>query len=268
MTDEDSGTATTRIFELLCTGEYMENGRRHPVKGDISKLERIIGLTDTQRAIIRNYHFMSSRIAGTRQVRNSIRHLVFASRIPYGAPVFLTVTPSERHSGLAIRLFRGRRRDPGFTCAAQSRELLLPYVGYNAPSLVPPSDEDDMEVATAEVPALPDLPEYDQRRLITARDPLCCVNAFLVATRVVFPALFGMRMCPRCPHCALTETPCMDAFGSNATPMGGELGRGDAAIGAVEAQKAEGVLHLHVFVYPQMVNQYETLQEIAYNRAF
>ena len=38
----------------------------------------------------------------------------------------------------------------------------------------------------------------------------------------------------------------MDIFGSNATPMGGSAGRGDALIGAVEAQKAEGVLHLHM----------------------
>jgi hypothetical protein len=38
----------------------------------------------------------------------------------------------------------------------------------------------------------------------------------------------------------------MDVFGSNATPMGGSAGRADALIGAVEAQKAEGVLHLHM----------------------
>ena len=53
-------------------------------------------------------------------------------------------------------------------------------------------------------------------------------------------------MCPECPHCATYERPCMDVFGSNATPMGGSCGRGDALIGAVEAQKAEeGTLHMH-----------------------
>jgi hypothetical protein len=34
-------------------------------------------------------------------------------------------------------------------------------------------------------------------------------------------------------------------------------------VGAVEAQKAEGVLHLHMFLYPQMALQFGTLQEIA-----
>jgi len=45
--------------------------------------------------------------------------------------------------------------------------------------------------------------------------------------------------------------------------MGGCNGRADALIGAVEAQKAEGVLHLHFFVFLQMVYQFHNLSEIA-----
>ena len=55
----------------------------------------------------------------------------------------------------------------------------------------------------------------------------------------------------------------MDTFGSNATPMGGSAGRADALIGAVEAQKAEGVLHVHMFIYLQMASQFRTLHELA-----
>ena len=51
-------------------------------------------------------------------------------------------------------------------------------------------------------------------------------------------------------------------FGSNATPMGGSAGRGDAMIAAVEAQKAEGVLHIHAFVYFQTASQFRTLLEL------
>ena len=40
----------------------------------------------------------------------------------------------------------------------------------------------------------------------------------------------------------------MDIYGSNETCVGGSCGRADAAIGAVEAQKAEDVLHLHLHV--------------------
>ena len=55
----------------------------------------------------------------------------------------------------------------------------------------------------------------------------------------------------------------MGIFGSNATPMGGSAGRADALVGATEAQKAEGILHLHFFIYIQMAHQHQDLREIA-----
>ena len=45
--------------------------------------------------------------------------------------------------------------------------------------------------------------------------------------------------------------------------MGGRLGRVDAAVGAVEVKKAEGVLHLHMFLFLQMAHQYLTSAQIA-----
>ena len=117
-----------------------------------------------------------------------------------------------------------------------------------------PRLEQDVEV---------ELPEYDLRRLMTARDALCSVKAFKVGIYVVIAGLYGLRMCPDCPHCALDTHPCVDSFGSNATPMGGSMGRADALIGATEAQKAEGVLHLHFFIYLQMCHQFLNIAEIA-----
>ena len=55
----------------------------------------------------------------------------------------------------------------------------------------------------------------------------------------------------------------MDYFGSNASPMGGSSGRADAMVAAVGAQKAEGVLHIHAFIYVQMVTQFDTLAQLA-----
>ena len=54
----------------------------------------------------------------------------------------------------------------------------------------------------------------------------------------------------------------MDRFGSCATATGGSLGRADALVGAVEAQKAEGVLHLHLFLFLQMCHQHRSLEAI------
>ena len=87
---QNIGEAAARIYKLLWEGEYLDSsGRRVEVKGDISKISQIIGLSAEEKALLQNYHFMSSRIPGTRQIRGSIRHVVFSSRVFYGIPVFL-----------------------------------------------------------------------------------------------------------------------------------------------------------------------------------
>ena len=248
-----TGEATARILRLLRDGEYQdETGRRCKVRGDVSRITQIIGLSDTEKTLLRNYHFMSSRLPGTRQVRRSINHLIFSGRVIYGTPTFITVTPSERHSGLAVRLFRYRRNDPAIV---HSGEKFQNYIGFNYPSIY----FDDAETWDS---ANIDLPEYDTRRAITGRDPLCALQAFWVNLCVILPNLYGYRMCPNCPNCVESDNPCMDRFGSNATPMGGSAGRADATVGAVEAQKAEGVLHMHAFIFLQAAHQFNTLDGI------
>ena len=69
-------------------------------------------------------------------------------------------------------------------------------------------------------------------------------------------------MCPDCRHCAVADDPCMDRFGSNVTPTGGSGGRTNALVRAVEAQKAEGVLHIDFFMWFQQICQHATLEEI------
>ena len=130
LTDRQIGKAAARLYDLLLHGEYEQDGRRHPMRGDISKMTRLVGLGPLERSLLQNYHFMSSRLAGTRQVRRSINHIVFSSRVIYGCPIFVTFTPSERHSGLAIRLMRYRRHDPAMTHGAPQ---FAPYCGLRIP---------------------------------------------------------------------------------------------------------------------------------------
>ena len=174
---KDVQETTSRIYKLLYEGEYLEPGTnaRRPVNGDLSKISQVIGISDKEKALLRNVYFMSNRLPGTRQMRNCIRHLVFSSRVFYGNPTFMTITPSERHSWLAIRLSRGRREDPAYKGVARSQS---PWCGYDSPSLIPPPDSSEDE-------ALIDLPDYDTRKTITSRDPLCCVYAFQVMTDVI-----------------------------------------------------------------------------------
>ena len=133
--DMKAGAAAARIYTLLWEGEYLDYaGRRRHISGDITKIPYAIGLSATEKALLQNYHFMSSRIPGTRQIRHHIRHIIFSSRVCYGVPVFMTITPSERHSGLVIRLYRGRRADPAYTDTAQD---LQAWIGCSSPSLQP-----------------------------------------------------------------------------------------------------------------------------------
>ena len=127
------------------------------------------------------------------------------------------------------------------------------WLGHCAPSLeASVTDRFDFEV-----------PGYDLRRIMQAQDPLSAAMAFSVQVRGVLAPLFGIRMCPDCPHCVESENPCQDAFGSNAEPVGGMGGRSDALAGAVECQKMSGSLHFHFWNFVQRVHQHKSMESIA-----
>ena len=98
---------------------------------------------------------------------------------------------------------------------------------------------------------------------MTAEDPPAAANAFFVQIRTVLATVLGIRMCPFCPHCATSSTPCQNAFGSVAELMGGVIGCIDAMFGAVECQKTTGALHYHFFAFVQRLHQYASMKEIA-----
>ena len=113
----------------------------------------------------------------------------------YGQGIFMTISPGERHNYLAIRLSRYRSRDPCITHGDTLGEA--DWTGTDKPSLRA-ADDDVFEI---------EVPGYDLRRLIQARDPLACANAFSVQVRCVLATLLGLRMCPRCPHCCESVIP-------------------------------------------------------------
>ena len=190
VTDENMSRAAEGLYKALQYGFYKEGDRRIAIAGRVDKLPLCDSLKVEERAVLRNFLFMSSRLSGTRQTRRQMRYLVFSACIVYGVPVWVTITPSERHSGLALHLFRGRRNDPAYgedalfgeTITGDAQAGIRDCIGYAKPSLRP------AESVTI------DLPEYDLRRLITSRYPQACVQAFRVACRIVFPALYGFRM--------------------------------------------------------------------------
>ena len=108
----------------------------------------------------------------------------------------MTVSPGERHNYMAIKLSRYRLQDPFMSDAQEDAKLHRPWAGRDRPSLEPKADE-EFHI---------DIPGYDLRRVIIARDPLAVVNAFFVQIRTILATVLGMRMCPVCPHCIDAST--------------------------------------------------------------
>ena len=58
--------------------------------------------------------------------------MLFSARVFYGLGTFFTITQSEIHSALIIRLSRYRRSDPGISAGCPE---IAPWIGKDAPSL-------------------------------------------------------------------------------------------------------------------------------------
>ena len=180
-----------------------------------------------------NTEARSRNIPGTHEVRKTMRQQTHANRICYGTPIFVTFSPSERDSAIMLRLARARKLDPAVT-----RDGTAHTQGRDKPEL-------DVEFCRLNPEALAaELPSYDTRRAMLAKDPLACSDGFRTLVQLALRHLFGVRYCPQCPNCCTTDESCTDAFGSNATACGGIFGRIDAAFGSIECQKS-GALHVH-----------------------
>ena len=111
-----------------------------------------------------------------------------AFRIKYGTPLFITVSPDERHNLLMIRLSRTRRRDPVFqsTTAAKAKHVC----GADAPRLNVRADDVLLEVSSRRL--WEQLPDYDDREQILATDSLASVDGFRVMIQLTSQHLFCM----------------------------------------------------------------------------
>ena len=92
-------------------------------------------------------------------------------------------------------------------------------------------------------------------------DPQAIMEAFKVQTRFVLPHMFGYRMCPMCPLCSETRTPCSNRFGNNFQPWGGIAGLTASNFCAVEYQ-GNNHPHAHGHAHFVSVYQHKTLEEI------
>ena len=112
---------------------------------------------------------------------------MFGGHAVYGLPLFLTLSPNERYSALVLRLSRYRVNDP-LLLHSQGADVaaLRQCASKDYPSLCAPRgrSENDEDVVV-------DIPMYDMRRALLAKDCQCIVDGFQIFVRIVLARLFG-----------------------------------------------------------------------------
>eukprot|EP00973_Karenia_brevis_P091800 12409175-Karenia_brevis.AAC.1 len=219
--------AVGRLQDKLCKGVY-GRGRR-PINGDLTKLPLAVGLDSTEKQIVANITGVTATLSGCQETRRQMGHVFASAPLMYGHGLFLTISPSERHSGLTLRLSRHRKDDPLLSRGHATEDVERRRLASQSwPSLF-----SDIEI---------DLPGFDMRLEAVSRDPLAAVMAFRVAVTLILAGLLGIRMCHQCGFAAPEQPPwlygrrpscsCTNTFGSNADPMGGVFGLCAALLGA------------------------------------
>ena len=140
-------------------------------------------LSEAERNLVKDLQFLSSTIPGTQQIRLDIGHALFGARVEFGDPLFVTISPSTRHSSFAIRVSRYRHLDPAIVYNSDPVLSGKRWHERTRPKLMP-KDED----------VIFDVPNYDCRRKIIAKDPWAAMLNFKHSTKFLLPRLLGCRM--------------------------------------------------------------------------
>ncbi|CAL1144306.1 unnamed protein product, partial [Cladocopium goreaui] len=227
--------AARGLYNKLRSGTYITpGGKPKPIQFDTRKLPYARGLTTDEKELLQDVKGMQGHMPGTIEVRRRIGRFLFGARVELGEPLFITISPTTRHNSLCIKFSRYRAADPGGAEeGARDRPKLW-------------------ETAEANI----EVPPYDTRRQLTARDPWAVVLSFQTVVRCIFAKLLGIRMCFRCPACD-----CRDARGHGCHVTGGILGIVTGLCGAIEYQ-ANSTPHFHCNVYIASIWQ-QSLSELA-----
>ena len=127
---------------------------------------------------------MQSSSRHARDPRENLSFFAFWASVIYGLGIFITISRSERHNYLAVKLSRYRSDDPYAANAAN-----FPWIGQDRPKLEPTPD-DEFSV---------DIPGYDLRRILLAEDPLAVANAFFRTNKNSASNRFGNTYVSKLP---------------------------------------------------------------------
>ncbi len=247
--------AAGALYEKLEKGFWWDGRKRREIDRDATKLQYALHLTPMEANLVKDLCFVSSTCAGTQQIRLEIGHAMFGARVEFGDPMFITVSPSSRHSGLCVRFSRYRSCDPAILHERPGRPGVKPWHASDRPSIW------GNEVGTE---SILDLPDYDVRKLIAARGPWSVMLSFGYYVKYLLPRRVSLSMCTDCPHCNQCDhlAGCQNSFGHRMLPTGGNAGMALAMGGCVEYQLNDNP-HIHGSRHLSTAYQYRTIIELA-----
>ena len=165
------------------------------------------GMSKGALRLLQEARHIMGRLPGTTGVRTLMRYRAKAMQVAYGAPIFVTMSPAEKHNYLMLRLARWCREDP----AVRKDAAVQKVAGRMQPGPQDPST----------------WPEFEERRQILALKPAAAVLGFRVHVLLLLRGLFGLRACLFCPACQTqrdAESFCSDLQGNAAELAGGVSG--------------------------------------------
>ena len=263
---------TKKIWDRLAANVVKINGQQKNINGNVGMLFAADGVTPIEKTILRAYLNTTASIAGCQQIRKKIGACCFGFRVVQGECIFVTVSPNRRHSSMVLKLSRVRRGDTGVSAKDATSQARHKHADPSTPKIFSATSLSDDPDGTAVVKEIP-LPPILVRQAWNAQDPLASVYHYLMFMYVVLPALFGIRMCLRCPDCNADDgdlagrsahfrcNACSDYLGCNSKCLGGFAGLASGMASATEFQ-GEGTPHGHGFVSLANMYQHHTLEEI------
>eukprot|EP00438_Fugacium_kawagutii_P014564 Skav232307 [mRNA] locus=scaffold882:595493:597445:- [translate_table: standard] len=97
---KDIEAGAIQLLRALQGNYVSQGGKPKPVKGDVSKLPYVRGLTPAARKLAQNMRHTAQSMPGAQEARKRMRFEIEALRIKFGAPIFVTFSPDEAHQML------------------------------------------------------------------------------------------------------------------------------------------------------------------------
>ena len=209
--------ACQEITQALKGSYVTPEGKKMPVKGDVSKLLYATGISPLARRLLYNVQGMTQDMAGTHQSKRRARSITNSVRVQHGISYFITLSPAENQNAIIMRCVRLRASDP--------------FLIHN-PHLARWYKRTEPAITDCDAKETEDIPDFETRRRILTNSAISCVDGFKAHTTLLFKFIFGLKICPRCPFCT-----CRDAEGKSNEVEGGCAGRMLSLVGTFEFQK-------------------------------